>query len=273
MPLPNCLLEITSLMQPAGYCLHEALQRAKAAGLHWLLHLDPDELLYPSGAPAFSLPGVLGRVNGSVPAVRFMNFEGQPEAGDLVNRYEQVHWGVGWACTGYGQRLGRMLHANLPLIQLSVLVYIIIHNNTTEAKAESRLPSPPPFSRMQVTLFKTHKLYVTPEAYPYRHKYKLGSSPSLLLLYANGKSAVRVDAPGVRHLGPHFFTGEASPRWGGYAPVCVNRVRTHQEAQVVVSIPLGNEIPLVLLASMTLILAPVCIPMPMQMPMHMPLCL
>lgn len=28
-----------------------------------------------------------------------------------------------------------------------------------------------------------------------------------------GKSAVRVDAPGVHHLGPHFFSGEPSPRW------------------------------------------------------------
>ena len=24
---------------------------------------------------------------------------------------------------------------------------------------------------------------------------------------------MRVDAPGVKHLGPHFFTGDASPRW------------------------------------------------------------
>lgn len=39
--------------------------------------------------------------------------------------------------------------------------------------------------------------------------------PAFLTLYANGKSAVRVDAPGVRHLGPHFFVGDASPRWGG----------------------------------------------------------
>ena len=36
---------------------------------------------------------------------------------------------------------------------------------------------------------------------------------AFLTLYANGKSAVRVDAPGVRPLGPHFFTGNPSPRW------------------------------------------------------------
>lgn len=32
-------------------------------------------------------------------------------------------------------------------------------------------------------------------------------------LYTNGKSAVRVDAPGVHHVGPHLFSGDASGRW------------------------------------------------------------
>eukprot|EP01025_Chloroclados_australasicus_P067086 TRINITY_DN9272_c2_g1_i6.p1 TRINITY_DN9272_c2_g1~~TRINITY_DN9272_c2_g1_i6.p1 ORF type:complete len:732 (+),score=93.71 TRINITY_DN9272_c2_g1_i6:291-2198(+) len=65
----------------------------------------------------------------------------------------------------------------------------------------------------QVTLFRTHKLFVTPEAYYHRSKLKLGDNRSYLVLYANGKSAVRVDAPGVRQLGPHFFRGERSERW------------------------------------------------------------
>ena len=34
-----------------------------------------------------------------------------------------------------------------------------------------------------------------------------------LNLYTNGKSAARVAAPGVRHLGPHLFTGDPSPRY------------------------------------------------------------
>lgn len=88
-----------------------------------------------------------------VPAIRFMNFEGQPEAGDLKNRYEQV------------------------------------------------------------TLFRMHKHFITPEAFRYRSQYKLGSNAAFLTLYANGKSAVRVDAPGVKHAGPHYFTGDASKRW------------------------------------------------------------
>ena len=74
--------------------------------------------------------------------------------------------------------------------------------------------------RAQVTLFRVHKHFITPEAHHYRYRYKLGDSAAFLTLYANGKSAVRVDAPGVRHLGPHFFTGEPSPRW----VVCVGRV-------------------------------------------------
>ena len=43
-----------------------------------------------AGGPAFSLPAVLARQPPHVPAVRFMNFEGQPEAGDLTNRIEQA---------------------------------------------------------------------------------------------------------------------------------------------------------------------------------------
>ncbi len=47
-----------------------------------------------AGGPAFSLPAVLARQPPHVPALRFMNFEGQPEAGDLTNRIEQVRaWG------------------------------------------------------------------------------------------------------------------------------------------------------------------------------------
>lgn len=128
------------LTLPTRYGEHEALRLAKADGMHWLLHLDPDELLHtgeggersraawcshsswtvlmrnasrvqlmweinckavrsrspspaaraPAGGPAFSLPAVLARQPPHVPALRFMNFEGQPEAGDLTNRIEQV---------------------------------------------------------------------------------------------------------------------------------------------------------------------------------------
>ena len=114
------------------YGLSEALRLASQDGQHWLLHLDPDELLHPggcgsagssrgiaghashaeqarqslwhasppkliagccpaaAGGPAFSLTATLARQPPHVPAVRFMNFEGQPEAGDITNRIEQA---------------------------------------------------------------------------------------------------------------------------------------------------------------------------------------
>ncbi|KAI3436820.1 hypothetical protein D9Q98_006230 [Chlorella vulgaris] len=147
------------LMVKQGYGAIEALSRAAADGMHWLLHLDPDELLHPGG-PLFSLPGVLARVPPHVPAVRFMDFEGQPEAGGITNRYEQA--GGAWG---------------------------------------------------GVSLFRVHKHFITPEALFYRGLYKLGASTAFLQLYANGKSAVRVDAPGVAPNGPHYFTGNPSPRW------------------------------------------------------------
>lgn len=140
------------LMIKQGYGEHEALKRAKIAEYDWLMHIDPDELFLPGG-PVLSLTAVLARVPKTIPAIRFMNFEGQPEIVDSVNRYEQV------------------------------------------------------------TLFRVHKHFITPEALFYRGKYKLGDNAAFLMLYANGKSAVRVNAPGVRHMGPHFFSGNASPLW------------------------------------------------------------
>lgn len=109
----------------------------------------PHSFLTPSSPST----DVLSRQPPHIPAVRFMNFEGQPEAGEQANRFEQV------------------------------------------------------------TLFRVHKHFITPEAFRYRSQFKLGDSAAFLYLYANGKSAVRVDAPGVRHSGPHFFTGDPSPRW------------------------------------------------------------
>lgn len=65
----------------------------------------------------------------------------------------------------------------------------------------------------QVTLFRTHKHFVTPEAHYHRSHYKLGDSPTFLLLYANGKSAIRTDAPKAKPYGPHFWHAQSSPRW------------------------------------------------------------
>ena len=77
------------LMFKQGFCLQEALRRAKAAAWSWLMHLDPDELFHPGGHAA-SITAELALQPVHVPAVRFLNFEGQPEASNIQNRYEQV---------------------------------------------------------------------------------------------------------------------------------------------------------------------------------------
>ena len=64
---------------------------------------------------------------------------------------------------------------------------------------------------LQVTLFRVHKHFITPEALFYRPKYKLGDNSAYLMLYANGKAAVRVDAPGVRHAGAPRLAGWLAP--------------------------------------------------------------
>lgn len=65
----------------------------------------------------------------------------------------------------------------------------------------------------QATLFRAHKHFITPEAFAHRSRYKLGNNSAFLNVYANGKSAVRIDAPGVRSSGPHFWRGSQSERW------------------------------------------------------------
>lgn len=62
--------------------------------------LAPLPRIEAAGGPLFSLPGVLARVPPHVPAVRFMDFEGQPEAGGITNRYEQA--GGAWGGVGGG---------------------------------------------------------------------------------------------------------------------------------------------------------------------------
>lgn len=64
----------------------------------------------------------------------------------------------------------------------------------------SGLPQPPVNARpqypckcvracLQVSLFRVHKHFITPEAHFYRQKYKLGDNAVFLTLYANGARA------------------------------------------------------------------------------------
>ena len=104
-----------------GFGVQRALKAGLEHGMQWLIQSDPDELLYPqkesfniaAGAlipttARISSPRPLREIGGDhcsrwlavsavlayqpahVSAVRFLNYEGQPEAVDLVNRFEQV---------------------------------------------------------------------------------------------------------------------------------------------------------------------------------------
>lgn len=44
------------LMVKQGYGEQQALELAEAEGMHWLMHIDPDELVTPGG-PVFSITG------------------------------------------------------------------------------------------------------------------------------------------------------------------------------------------------------------------------
>lgn len=66
------------------------MMQARSDGIAWLLHLDPDEMLLPTGQASADIAALLAAVPAHVPSLRFMNFEGLPEAADLDNRYEQV---------------------------------------------------------------------------------------------------------------------------------------------------------------------------------------
>ena len=107
----------------------------------------------------FSLTAALAREPAHVPAVRFMNFEGQPEAADLRNRIEQVggalrraKYPAGAAGGAGASRAGLGTHAAaFPCACLAGVC-------------------------MQVSLFRVHKHFITPEAQHYRPKYVLGGS-------------------------------------------------------------------------------------------------
>lgn len=88
-----------------------------------------------------------------------MNFEGQPEAGDLTNRIEQVGPAIGCRCWGW-IRTGLLDCDRLPGPSLQ-----------RASLKQWRTPL-----RLQVTLFRVHKHFITPEAHYWRQKYKLGDS-------------------------------------------------------------------------------------------------
>lgn len=65
----------------------------------------------------------------------------------------------------------------------------------------------------QVTLFKVNPALSTASMAQQRWKAVIGPNRRVIFLYGNGKSAARVDAPGLRQGGPHEFRADRSQRW------------------------------------------------------------
>lgn len=65
----------------------------------------------------------------------------------------------------------------------------------------------------QVSLFKVNSHFWPEHAWVHDRKGALGPNPGTFLLYGNGKSAARVDAPGLHGNGPHEFRADSSNRW------------------------------------------------------------
>ncbi|KAL5206003.1 hypothetical protein ABZP36_034212 [Zizania latifolia] len=55
-----------------------AIVMAMDAGMHWIIHLDTDELLYPGGGAEFSDRHLLAEVSGDVDMVIFLNYINSP---------------------------------------------------------------------------------------------------------------------------------------------------------------------------------------------------
>ena len=59
-------------------------------GIDWLLHVDTDELIYPSGSEGYSLQEVLARVPPDVDTLVFPNYESLPEREDVGDPFLDV---------------------------------------------------------------------------------------------------------------------------------------------------------------------------------------
>ncbi|KAL4433671.1 hypothetical protein ABPG75_000112 [Micractinium tetrahymenae] len=66
------------------------IEMAQHDGIDWLLHVDTDELIYPSGSPAFSLQEVLGSMPHDVDTLVFPNYESLPERADVADPFLEV---------------------------------------------------------------------------------------------------------------------------------------------------------------------------------------
>ncbi len=63
---------------------------ARRDGVDWILHIDTDELVYPGGAPEFSLQSTLAALPADVDTLVFPNYESLPERDDVMDPFTEV---------------------------------------------------------------------------------------------------------------------------------------------------------------------------------------
>ena len=71
-------------------CHAEAIKLATADKVDWILHIDTDELVYPGGAPDYSLRSLLSSQPEDVDMIVFPNYESMPESDHVVKPFEEV---------------------------------------------------------------------------------------------------------------------------------------------------------------------------------------
>ncbi|KFK36993.1 hypothetical protein AALP_AA4G198500 [Arabis alpina] len=67
-----------------------AITMARDDGMDWILHLDTDELVHPSGTPEYSLRSLLRDVPEYVDSVIFTNYESTVERDDIKEPFSEV---------------------------------------------------------------------------------------------------------------------------------------------------------------------------------------
>lgn len=71
-------------------CAAEGIKLARAEGAEWVMHVDTDELMYPGGAPHYSLQAVLAAVPRHTDTVVFPNYESLPERDDVADPFTEA---------------------------------------------------------------------------------------------------------------------------------------------------------------------------------------
>ncbi|ESQ33348.1 hypothetical protein EUTSA_v10007378mg [Eutrema salsugineum] len=67
-----------------------AITMAKDDGMEWIIHLDTDELIHPSGTHEYSLRKLLGNISADVDIVIFPNYESSVERDDIKEPFSEV---------------------------------------------------------------------------------------------------------------------------------------------------------------------------------------